>query len=210
MYTNQINHGDVAQLAEQRTSNPPVRGSKPLVLTIISLALAFAVALPAPAFAAKARHAGAAKAKSYKKPAARVQAEIEEEKPQIELVRAPRPVRSELGCNEQEGGLAAVGKVVTVEGKHLRCQKTYDFASGKLEATPGWVEVFMPSATLGAGLRETQMPAETVMPSFMPSRAKVELSADSLTPEGSETPVTESPASRPAAKNSDAIHNYLY
>lgn len=218
MYTNQINHGSVAQLAERWSSKPLVVGSNPSIPTIFALVLAAAVAVlpgqaiakPQQAQATSKKASAPSKAPSRaNKRGARVQAvaaEPEPESPRVELVKAPRPVRSELGCNDQEGNLAPVGKVLSVGNKHLRCQQTYDFPSGKLEATPGWVELFMPSATLGAGLRETTLPSDMPMPALQARPSKPEITAEDV-PLDSGNLVPTQPSASP---DRGAVTNYMF
>ena len=219
MYTNQINHGSVAQRLERWSSKPRVVGSNPSIPTIFALVLAAAVAaLPGQALAKpkQAAQATSKKVAPQAKAALRsskggarsqaVAAEPEPETPRVELVKAPRPVRSELGCNDQEGNLAPVGKVLTVGNKHLRCQQTYDFPSGKLEATPGWVELFMPSATLGAGLRETTLPSDMPMPALQAKPSKPEISPEDVPLDSGNLVPTQPPASSDQGR----VSNYMF
>jgi hypothetical protein len=90
------------------------------------------------------------------------------------MQKAPLPVRTEMGCSDQGGALLAVGQVMKSDGKTYRCQSTWDYADGKLVGYPAWVELFMPTPSWGAGLRETPPPpADALAPALQggPERA---------------------------------------
>lgn len=74
------------------------------------------------------------------------------------LQKGTTPSRVEFGCTSDDGTLAPVSKVLKTQGKTFRCQQTWDFESGKMTSYPAWVELFMPSAAWGAGMRETVLP----------------------------------------------------
>lgn len=125
------------------------------------------------------------------------------------LQKSAAPMRIEFGCTSVDGSLVAVGQVMKTHEKAFRCQQTWDFENGKMVSYPAWIELFMPAAILGAGLKETASPGSVptpidgnnTKPALTPSFSRADPTSQNTTA----SPSSAAPVSAPIAPIPSAV-----